>query len=83
LNRIFAWLMGIIEKIWAEIQRIIEKILESLGKTKRKASRKRLLGHQFFAFFIKPHRFGRCKAGVEGVTEKTMPSIGTCRGAFR
>jgi len=84
LNRILAFLMwvgDVLDDLWIEIQRILEKILESAEKTKQRASRKRLLGHQFIAFFIEPHRFGRCKARVEGAAE--MIPIGTCRSAFR
>ena len=85
LNRMLAFLMwaeDVLGGIWAEIQRILEKILESAEKTKQKASRKRLLGHQFIAFFTGPHRFGRCKERAEGVTEVMIPKFGTLPGCI-
>jgi len=53
------WIGAALDEFWTEVQTILEKILESAEKTKHMASRKRLLGHQFIAFFVEPHRFGR------------------------
>jgi hypothetical protein len=78
----FMWVEDVLGEIWAEIQRILEKILESAEKTKQKGSRKRLLGHQFIANFSNPHRVGRCMARAEGVTEVMMPKIGTLSGCI-